>query len=577
MNLECLANEILLDLFEYFKIEDLFHTFYNVNYRFNILLLKCFHSYHLDFQSVSKSDFHVICTKYLPLIRNQIISLRFSDDDNTPVQSKYILIYFPSFLQLSHLRALSFYCINSSNLMERLIIEWHQLPYLTNLSIINCNFTLKIDFHTIINSIWSLNYLVYCYLNGIYGTWTNFIAPDVTSLSMQYLLFESGCMDWDVLLKLLKNTPYLRSLNTNIIDYSEPGKELSLNTTFTLTRLNVYMRVTTSTLFFWKYLPNLSHLTVHMERFYLDGKQWEYIIQTYLPKLKIFRLYMDLAADDCNQIEEYVDRLLNSFRSSFWLEEHQWYVRCHWEKMPESKGWPGIVLTTLPSRINRSGILSSSCYRSTCPDDNVYNSYGHVEVLSYSRFFHLHSFLFPNLHHLDLQDPANDELWSHVFNLQKLRILTFYADKQYDHPENELQLLLNRMPNLHTLELCLDEDEIEYKLFFNLKHNSIRCLDFAHYTFNREECEILIHSQLSQKCEVLMLSIKHLDDILQLINQLRNLRSLKIRLLQNEDSILTSSENELNEWLTLHLPSICDFRIHNGIMNFSYTFYVWIR
>ncbi|CAF1511023.1 unnamed protein product [Adineta steineri] len=85
MNLECLANEILIDLFEYFKIEDLFHTFYNVNYRFNILLLKYFHSYHLDFQSVSKSNLHVICTKYLPLIRNQIISLRFSDDDNTPV------------------------------------------------------------------------------------------------------------------------------------------------------------------------------------------------------------------------------------------------------------------------------------------------------------------------------------------------------------------------------------------------------------------------------------------------------------------------------------------------------------
>ncbi|CAF1167079.1 unnamed protein product [Adineta steineri] len=324
MNLECLANEILLDLFEYFKIEDLFHTFYNVNYRFNILLVKNFHSYHLDFQSVSKSNLHVICTKYLPLIRNKIISLRFSDDDNTPVQSKYIPIYFPSFAQLSHLRALSFYCVNSSNLMERLIIEWHQLPYLTNLSIINCNFTTKTDFHTIINSIWSLDHLVYCHLNGLDGTWPNFIAPDVTSLSIQYLFYEHGSMDWDVLLKLLKNTPYLRSLQTHIIDYSEPEKELSSYTTLTLTRLNVYMRVTTNTLSFWKYLPNLSHLTVHMEQFYLDGNQWEYIIRTYLSKLKIFRLFMELVPDDCNKIEEYVDRLLNSFRSSFWLEEHQW-------------------------------------------------------------------------------------------------------------------------------------------------------------------------------------------------------------------------------------------------------------
>ncbi|CAF0967313.1 unnamed protein product [Adineta steineri] len=157
-------------------------------------------------------------------------------------------------------------------------------------------------------------------------------------------------------------------------------------------------------------------------------------------------------------------------------------------------------------------------------------------------------------------------------------MLTFYTDKQYNHPENELQLVLDRIPNLHTLKLRLYDDDIEYKPFSNLKHDSIRCLDFEHYTFNREECEILIHSQLGQKCEVPMLKIKHLDDILQLINQLRNLRSIKICLLQDMDSLLISSENELNDWLTLHLPSICDFRIYHDAMRFSsYNFYVWIR
>ncbi|CAF1167132.1 unnamed protein product [Adineta steineri] len=215
--------------------------------------------------------------------------------------------------------------------------------------------------------------------------------------------------------------------------------------------------------------------------------------------------------------------------------------------MPESKGWRGIVLITLPSWINGSRILGSSCYRSTCPDDNVYNSYDHVDYLQYLRFFHLHSFLFTNIHHLDLQDPANDEFWLHVFNFQKIRILTLSANRQYDHPENELQLLLDRIPNPHTLILHLVEDEDEYKLFSNLKHDSIRCLEFELYIFNSEECEILINSQLGQKCEVLMLSIKHLDDIIQLINQLRNLRSLKIRLLQDNDSPLISSENELND------------------------------
>ncbi len=70
-------------------------------------------------------------SKYVPLISNQIISLRLSDDDHTPVQSNFIPVYFPSILQLSHLRALSLYCIQSPKIMEILLNEWHQLQYLT--------------------------------------------------------------------------------------------------------------------------------------------------------------------------------------------------------------------------------------------------------------------------------------------------------------------------------------------------------------------------------------------------------------------------------------------------------------
>jgi hypothetical protein len=57
MNLELLANELLLDLFEYLNGIHLFRAFHGLNSRFNNLLLTYFRFYALDFQSVSKTGF----------------------------------------------------------------------------------------------------------------------------------------------------------------------------------------------------------------------------------------------------------------------------------------------------------------------------------------------------------------------------------------------------------------------------------------------------------------------------------------------------------------------------------------
>lgn len=56
MNFELLANELLLDLFEYLDTNDLFHAFYNLNIRLNELLFThCQLHGNLNFQSISKN------------------------------------------------------------------------------------------------------------------------------------------------------------------------------------------------------------------------------------------------------------------------------------------------------------------------------------------------------------------------------------------------------------------------------------------------------------------------------------------------------------------------------------------
>jgi len=290
-----------------------------------------------------------------------------------------------------------------------------------------------------------------------------------------------------------------------------------------------------------------------MERHYLDGKQWEYIIQTYLLKLKTFHLSMAFTPHRYNTIEEYVDRLLNSF----WLDDHQWYVRCHWDETTDLNEFDSIVLTTLPDLTNCSSNVTDLTYhKSTCPDENIYSSYDHTDFLdlAYTQLFYLHPFVFPDIRHLSLKHPVNDKLWSIVPNLKNLRTLKFC--------------------NLHKLELNLYETK--YKIISKIKHDSIRHLDFGNYIFNSEEFEILLNSQLGQQCEVLTLSIECLHDILELIDQLKNLRSLKIVSSCNNDILSVYSEDELNDCLTFHLPSTCDFRI-NYYSHMSYYFYIWIQ
>ena len=68
MTFESLASELILDLF---------YSFYNLNSRYNTLLLKHFRVCHLNFQSISKRNFDSICQQQLPFILNQIIFVGF--------------------------------------------------------------------------------------------------------------------------------------------------------------------------------------------------------------------------------------------------------------------------------------------------------------------------------------------------------------------------------------------------------------------------------------------------------------------------------------------------------------------
>ena len=193
LQLEILPNELLLYIYKYLSTAHLIHAFFGLNYRFDHLLYAHFRNHPLNFQSIRKEDFDVVCQKHLPVLSDYIISLHLTNDDETPNVYEHFLSYGFTLDRFIHLKSLSIYHINSSDTINQMIDQCHRLVHLNRLSLINCQVN-KWMTHAIvkmINNIWSLSKLTHCTINDInvYNEWLSQIS--VISSSIEYLFIRS--------------------------------------------------------------------------------------------------------------------------------------------------------------------------------------------------------------------------------------------------------------------------------------------------------------------------------------------------------------------------------------------------
>ena len=138
--LQILANEILLELFEFLDATERFRAFHNLNNRFNTILFTHYQLYRVNFHSVLKYESELLSRHYLQLIADQIVSLHLSDNyDESPPQTD---LFFSSGLLLTQFRflqSLSLCHIYVEKTLHRLIIDCCKLSYLIHLKIINCH------------------------------------------------------------------------------------------------------------------------------------------------------------------------------------------------------------------------------------------------------------------------------------------------------------------------------------------------------------------------------------------------------------------------------------------------------
>ncbi|CAF4983705.1 unnamed protein product, partial [Rotaria sp. Silwood1] len=367
---ESLANELLLDLFEFLDTTYLIRAFFGLNSRFDHLLYIHFQTNQFSFQSISKEDFHIICQQHLPLLIDKIISLRLSNEE-TPNLSELILLQGFTLNQFIHLQTLSLHYIKSLDTLVKITFQCRYLFHLTHLEIINNEYGERyIRIFNLFDNIWNIPNLTHCNLNGIQKELT--VPPRITSIApyIKYLSIKNIKCNLQFLSGLFEYTPNLQYLCSTIRSYSvSEHLEYSIPSMISLEiSFEIFLDSIKNIL---EKMPNLYYLTIEISNMYLDGNEWEHIIINYLPKIKIFRLKISIEFSLHIDKEEQIDQILNTFRSTFWLKKHQWFVRCDWNPYDPTKL---ITLYTLPYAFNTMYYSNEYCSKSTCLNEDEYRS-----------------------------------------------------------------------------------------------------------------------------------------------------------------------------------------------------------
>ena len=187
-------------------------------------------------------------------------------------------------------------------------------------------------------------------------------------------------------------------------------------------------------------MSNLRKLTIETLDIYVDGHQWKEIITNHLSKLKVFQLKMEFYFRDRIHTKKYADQLFHSFQTCFWLEERQWFIRCHYHPENDSNY---ACLYTLPYIFASFPRIEVSGCQSTCPaDDNQNWSHDHVHILDYKASSTGHLIMcqsrFVNIKHLSLSRNLNEQFWTIVPRFDCLVSLEVSQHGRSDNVQSQL-------------------------------------------------------------------------------------------------------------------------------------------
>ncbi|CAF4972003.1 unnamed protein product [Rotaria sp. Silwood1] len=339
---ESLSTELLFEFFDYLSPFDLFRIFINLNNRLNAIVYS--YPLRLDFRSICRSKFDFICRHLQP---KQVISLILCDEC-VPDQVKLFLDHFPHFKeQFPHLQSIT--------LIEAETITFIDLPI--SVSSISIKIYDTDDYYdqNYISEILSRQAKVLTHLKINSKDLHDLI--DIRFPALTHLIIGGGCYydsDYDYMDVSfpLENTDvhsliqqwqcfltHLYLVIDNKIQYSIFNLD-RFSHCLTHLALHFYQAIQVSFVCLERCLIKLFQLTKFTCQAsgswdLIDGKQWEQL----LLKTQIIRFNFKFTF---NQIWE-ISSILESFRSSFWLEQRHWYVGCYQDETEK-----GTIIYSIP-------------------------------------------------------------------------------------------------------------------------------------------------------------------------------------------------------------------------------------
>ncbi|CAF0786431.1 unnamed protein product [Adineta ricciae] len=306
--LEILPNEILLHCFEYLNAFHIFHSFNQLNHRFNCLI--CDTPLYINLEGdINKSVFDRFCIKMMlnPQIKDQVHSLKLPSPQSNNAASLQATTF------------LSFFSLAELQNLQRFQTTAYEIP---------------IPMDTTSSHFREQDILDVCIESF----------PKLRALSMQRLLrrprdqlnpnlsitkLRVYICNMDDIYDFLKCVPMLKYLHINDFYFSnDSSNEKTKESWLYLERLILDQANCCSfdrCKAFVKLTPNLKSLTISSDtKDLIDAAEWERLITISLPHLDVFQ-FMFLCFY-LNDEQEMIMSKFREFHTDFWQKRHNWFT-----------------------------------------------------------------------------------------------------------------------------------------------------------------------------------------------------------------------------------------------------------
>jgi hypothetical protein len=338
MTLELLPNEILIECFEYVNPFEIFYSFGQLNSRFSRLIRST--PLRLNFEYIRKSLFDQFCTILQSncQLKNEIRSLKLSNKD-TCGQIEHFLSLF-SLNEFIQLRSLTLIQIEQNQFEKIKSI----LPFLHRLH----------SFRVLDTKYGENDLFNHLPMSNLRRLTIPTVPINGPISSLTYLSISSCSLD-QILSSLFQYAPLLKSLKIdNISKTSHTILNLPYYPANHLKQLIIHHFEYSFEDFeiLIKSIPYLKHLTICAldNNDMINPKQWESLIQSFLPNLKIFHF---IFGSFCRgKTRDDIINKFQLFQTEFWFKQHQWFTEYVFDMN-------SAVIYTLPYALNTYRLTST--------------------------------------------------------------------------------------------------------------------------------------------------------------------------------------------------------------------------